>query len=157
MCFHVVTQTQFQCGHRMCPSCTREMLHHDGRCAFCRRTITSCHPTLIDCTGVPNAFCIELVRTVDGEMFGITIGNDMTVTRVDKHGVAYATGVRRGHLLLEVNGIPCYDTNVVISMIRERGVFRLYLHRRPEVMHSSPCTGTSGWMGGFLPRRRMYM
>lgn len=146
VCFHTVPQTQFQCGHRMCPRCTHKMLRHDGRCPLCRTTITSCNPVLSYCTGFPNAFYIELVRTADDERFGITIGTDMTVTRVEKDSIAYAAGVRCKNIVLEVNGIPCYNNTVVTAMIRQRGVFRLCLHRKPDAMHSSPSKGRNMFM-----------
>ena len=154
MCLHAVPLTQFQCAHRMCPQCTHQMLRHDGRCPLCRTTITSCIPPLIDCTGFPNAFYIELVRTTDDERFGVTIRNDMIVTRIEKDSIAYAAGVRRKNMILEVNGVPCYDQHVVTAMIRQQGVFRVCLHRKPDAMHSSPSKGRSVWMRLFSSRRR---
>ena len=154
MCFRAVPQTQFQCGHRMCPRCTHQMLRHDGRCPLCRTTITSCTPPLIDCTGFPNTFYIEIVRTTDDEFFGVTFETDMTVTRVEKDSIAYAAGVRCQNMILEVNGMPCYDQHVVTAMIRQQGVFRLCLHRKPEVMRSPPSKRTNMWMRGFFSRRR---
>lgn len=153
VCFRTVPQTQFQCGHRMCPQCTHKMLRNDGRCPLCRTTITSCIPPLIDCTGFPNAFYIEIVRTTDDERFGITIGTDMTVTRIEKDSIAYAAGMRCKNLVLEVNGVPCYNNKVVTAMIRQQGVFRLCLHRKPEVMRSSPSKGRSVWVRLFSSRR----
>jgi predicted metalloprotease with PDZ domain len=114
------------------------MLRHNGRCPLCRTTITSCIPPLIDCTGFPNAFYIELVRTTDDERFGISIETDMTVTRVERDSIAYAAGVRCKNIVLEVNGIPGYNKHVVTAMIQQQGVFRIWLHRKPEVMRSSP-------------------
>lgn len=105
VCFHTLPQTQFQCGHCMCPRCTHQMLRHDGRCPLCRTTITSCNPVLIDCTGFPNAFYIELVRTTDDERFGITIGDDMTVARNEKDSIAYMAGVRCKNMILEVESL----------------------------------------------------
>ena len=154
VCFHTVPQTQFQCGHRMCPRCTHKMLHHDGRCPLCRITITSCNPVLIDCTGFPNSFYIDLVRTMDDERFGITMETDMTITRVERDSIAYAAGVRRKHMILEVNGMPCYNNKVVSTMFRQRGVFRICLHHKPEVMYSSRCKGGNVWMRWFASRRR---
>ena len=154
MCFHTVPQTHFQCGHRMCPQCTHQMLRHDGRCPLCRTTITSCIPPLIDCTGFPNAFYIQLARTTDDERFGVTIGNDMTVTRVEKGSIAYVAGVRCKNIVLEVNGVPCYNHEVVCAMIRQRGVFRMCLHRKPEEMRSPPSKSRNVWMRLFPSRRR---
>jgi hypothetical protein len=154
VCFRTVPQTQFQCGHRMCPGCTHKMLRHDGRCPLCRTTVASCIPPLIDCTGFPNAFYIELVRTTDNERFGITIGDDMTVARNEKDSIAYMAGVRCKNMILEVNGVPCYNNNVVTAMIRQQGVFRICLHRKPDAMRSSPSKTTNVWMRGFFSRRR---
>lgn len=129
------------------------MLHHDGRCPLCRTTITSCDPSLVDCAGFPNTFYVELVRT-DGESFGVTIEADMTVARVERDSIAYAAGVRRKNMVLEVNGIPCYNNRVVSAMIRQRGVFHICLHRQPEVMRLPPSKGRSIWMRLFSSRRR---
>ena len=149
MCLHTVPQTQFQCGHRMCPGCTHQMLRHDGRCPLCRTTITSCNPVLIDCTGFPNAFYIELVRTTDDERFGVTIGDDMTLTRVERHSRAYMVGVRCNHLVLEVNGMPCHNKHVVSAMFRQTGVFRMCLHCKPEVLYLPPSKASQRRRGLF--------
>ena len=156
MCFHTVPQTQFQCGHRMCPGCTHEMLRRDGRCPLCRTTITSCNPVLVDRTDVPNAFYIELVHTTDDERFGITIESDMTVARVERDSIAHAAGVRCKNIILEVNGMPCYNNKVVSAMIHQQGVFRVRLHRNAEVMPSPPSKRTDVWRGLFLRFRRRH-
>lgn len=130
------------------------MLRHNGRCPLCRTTITSCIPPLIDCTGFPNAFYIELVRTTDDERFGITIGNDMTVTRVERDSIAYAAGVRSKDMILEVNGVPCYNNKIVSTMIRQQGMFRICLHNKAQVMHTSPSKGRNMFMRWFSSARR---
>lgn len=119
------------------------MLRHDSRCPICRSVITTCTPPLIDCEGLKDSICIELVRAFDDdELFGITIGEDMTITHVNIKSIAYATGVRDGYLLLEVNGIPCYDHKVVTRTIRQLGTFRLYFHTKPYLMVSVKKTRT---------------
>jgi predicted metalloprotease with PDZ domain len=134
VCMNAVPQTSFQCGHRMCPRCAHTMLRHDSRCPICRSIITTCTPPLINCEGLKDCLCIELVRTIDDELFGITIGKNMTITHVNTKSIAYAAGVRDGYLLLEVNGIPCYDPRVVTRTIRQMGTFRVYLHTKPYLM-----------------------
>lgn len=114
----------------------------------------SCNPVLIDCTGFPNTFYIELVRTTDDVRFGVTVGTDMTVTRVEKDSIAYMADVRCKNMILEVNGVPCYNNKVVTAMIRQQGVFRVCLHYNPDTMHSSPSKRTNVWSGLFSRFRR---
>ena len=91
----------------------------------------------------------EVLESSSQEAFGITIGDDMSVARVEKDSIAYAAGVRCKNMILEVNGVPCYNSKVVVAMIRQQGVFRLCLHRKPEVMRSSPSKTTNVWMRRF--------
>lgn len=156
VCFHTVPQTQFQCGHRMCPRCTHQMLHHDGRCPLCRTTITSCDPPLVDCTGFPNTFYVELIRTTNDEKFGISIETDMTVKWAAKDNVAYMAGMRRKNIILEVNGLPCYENNVVATMLRQQGLFRICLHRKPDALRSPPSKGMRAWFRRLLTRPAHY-
>lgn len=75
---------------------------------------------------------IQLSRVTDDERFGITLNDNMMVARVDRRSIAYAAGVREGQQLLEVNGVPCYNCQVVTSMIRESATFRMWFYAPRE-------------------------
>lgn len=130
VCLEEVPFAVFKCGHGTCPQCLHKILKRDGRCCLCRALITGCVPPIV--VGTPMAATVELERVDSDETFGITLSTDLTLVKVHPQSRAYATGMRVGQRLVEVNGLPCYSKDVVAAVLRTVGRFQIGLGPCPH-------------------------
>jgi hypothetical protein len=122
-----------KCGHQICARCLHSLLKQDSHCCICRNTIVGCTPPVIVSSGTHMVHTVELQRVDENESFGITLDQELNVTKVHEHSIAYATGVRTGQKIIEINGLPCYSKKVVANILSAVGRFHIGLMTPPPL------------------------
>ena len=106
------------CGHTMCPQCIHKLLHNAYRCPFCRDIFVDSKPPLVV---FDESKRISLVRG-RSRKYGLGLrqldNGVVCISSVEKYGRAKRAGVKVNTAVLGVNGLPCYNKDCVVALLK---------------------------------------
>jgi len=123
------------CCHHFCLGCVDEFLRQDSRCPRCRRQVfqVACD-TDFDCL-LRNAAPGHTPKAVHDSPIvlrfereacvsaGLTVRNRLgigvQICKIDRKGLGYRCGLRKGDVIVSMNRVPCRHHRHAIDMIQE--------------------------------------
>lgn len=112
------------CLHRFCETCITTSLTYKVRCPICRRVPTSLEVQTSKYESTLTHFVKDIacaVRPPEARL-GITLSqlslqHGVKIVRLHRRQSAYASGLRKGDVLIRMNNIPCTTVYGVIGVL----------------------------------------
>ena len=107
ICWEPKHLCELPCQHKFCSQCLSKHFNYDARCPVCRSVIYDSKPQLVSFSQT-DTYSVEITKIPkNGIGISIKMQNDkVCVTGIRRWSLASQKKIKKGDVLLSINGIP---------------------------------------------------